>query len=157
MVVVVQLLSQVQLCNPMNYSTPDFPVLHYLPEFAQIHVHWVNDAMQPSHPLWPQPFPVSRSFPLSRLFTSRGQSIGASASASVLPMNIQGWFLLRLTGLISLQSKELSRVFCNTFRRHQFFSTQPSLWSSSHIRTRLLENHSFDSIDLCWQSDVSAF
>ena len=70
----------------------------------------------------------------------RGQSIGASASASVFPMNIQGWFPSGLTGPISLQSKGLSRVFSSTtIKRHRFFSTQPSVWSSSHIRTWLLE------------------
>ena len=69
-----------------------------------------------------QSFPASGSFPMSQLFTSTGQSIGVSASASVLPMNIQGWFLLRLTGLISLLSKGLSRVFSSTtVQRHQFF------------------------------------
>ena len=85
-------------------------------------------------------FPASGSFPMSQLFTSGGLSIGASASASVLPMNIQGWFPLALTGLISLQSKGLLRVFSNTtVQKHQFFSPQPSSWSSSHIYTWLLE------------------
>ena len=87
-----------------------------------------------------QSFPASGSFPMSGLFTSGDQSIGGSASASVLPMNIQGWFPLGWTGLISLQSKGLSRVFSSTtIWKHQFFSTQPSLWSNSHIRTWLLE------------------
>ena len=87
-----------------------------------------------------QSFPASGSFPMSWLFTSGGQSIGASALASVLPVNIQGWFLLGLTGLISLQSKGLSGVFSNiTVQKHQFFSSQPSLWSNSHIHTWLLE------------------
>ena len=86
----------------------------------------------------PQCFPAS--FPMSWLFTSGGQSIGASSSASVLPMNIQDWFPLGLTGLLSLLSKGLSRVFSNTTgRRHQFFSTQPFLLSSSHIHTWLLK------------------
>ena len=81
-----------------------------------------------------QSFPASRSFPMNQLFTSGGQSIAASASASVLPMNIQGWFPLGLTCLISLLSRGLSRVFSNTaIRKHQFFGTQPSLWFSSHI------------------------
>ena len=81
-----------------------------------------------------QSCPASGSFPMSQLFTSGGQSIGASASASVFPMNIRGWFPLRLTGFVSLQSKRLSRVFSNTtVQRHQFFSTRPFLWSSSHI------------------------
>ena len=84
-----------------------------------------------------QSFPASGSFPTSRLFTSGGQIIGASAS--VLPINIPDWFPLVLTGLISLQSKGLSRVFSNTtVQKHQFFSSHLSLWSSSHIRTWLL-------------------
>ena len=85
-----------------------------------------------------QSFPASESFPRSQLFASAGQSIGASAS--VFPMNIQGWFILRLTGLISLQSKRLSRVlFSATIEKHQFFGTQPSLWSNSYIHIWLLE------------------
>ena len=85
-------------------------------------------------------FPSIRVFPLSWLFASGCQSIGVSASASVLPMNIQDWYLLGLTGLISLQFKWLSRVFSNTtVQKHQFFGSQPSLWSNSHIHTRLLE------------------
>ena len=93
------------------------------------------------HPLLlSQSSPASGSFPMSQLFTSGGQSIGASASASVLPMNIQGWFLLGLMGLISLQSKGLSRVFSSTtVSKHQFFGAQPSLRSNSHIHTWLLE------------------
>ena len=88
----------------------------------------------------PQSFPASGSFPVSWLFTSGGQSIGASASASVLPMNIQGWLFLGLSGLTFLHSKQIWRVFSNTTdRKHQFFSAQPSLWSNSHILTWLLE------------------
>ena len=87
-----------------------------------------------------QSFPTSGSFPMSQLFTSGGQSIGASASASVLPVSIQGWFPLGWTGLISLLSKGLSRVFSSTtIWKHQFFDIQPSLWSNSHICTWLLE------------------
>ena len=86
-----------------------------------------------------QSFPASGSFPMSQFFALSGQSIGVSALASVLPMNIQGWFLLGLTGLISLQSKGLWRVFSNTtFQKHQFFSAQPSL-SNYHVHTQLLE------------------
>ena len=86
----------------------------------------------------PQYFPALWSFPVSQLFTSGGQSIGALAS--VLPMNIHGWFPLGLTGLISLLSKGLSRVFSSTtFWKHQFLGSQLSLWSSSHIHTWLLE------------------
>ena len=81
-------------------------------------------------------FSASGSLPMSKLFTSGGQSIGVSASASVLPMNTQDWFPLGLTGLISWQFKELSRVFSNiTVQKHQFFSTQSSLWFNSHIHT----------------------
>ena len=105
------------LCNPTDCSTPGFPVLHHLLEFAQTHVHQVSDAIQPSHPR-SSPFcsclrffPVSGSFPVSQLFASDGPSIGASTS--VFPMNIQGLFPLGLTDLISLQSKGLSRVFSN--------------------------------------------
>ena len=80
-----------------------------------------------------QSFPESGSFPMSQFFTSGGQSIGVSASTSLLPMNIQDWFPLGLTGWLSLQSKGFSRVFSNTtVQKHQFFSTQLSLWSNSH-------------------------
>ena len=83
-----------------------------------------------------QSFPASGSFPINQFFSSDGQSIGASASASVLPMNIQGWFPLGLTDLISLQSKGLLRVFSNTtIWKHQFFHIQSSLWSNSLIHT----------------------
>ena len=106
----------------------------------------------------PQSFPASGSFPMSRLFASGGQSIGVSASASVLPMNIQDWFPLGWTGWISLQSKGLSRVLANpTVQKHQFFSAQPffivQLSLSAHDYWK---NHSFDCMDLCQQSDVSA-
>ena len=87
-----------------------------------------------------QSFPASGSFIMTWVFGSGDQSIGASASASVLPMNIQYIFPLGWTCLISLQSKGLSRVFSNTtVQNHQFFSAQPSLWSNSHIYTWLLE------------------
>ena len=114
------------LYDPMDCSMPGFPVLHYVPEFAQTHIHWVSDATQSSHPLLPPSppalsFPTSGSFPMSQLFASGGQRIGASASASVLPMNIQSWFSLGLTGLISMLSKGHSRVFSNTtVQKHQF-------------------------------------
>ena len=137
------------LCNPVDYSTPGFPILHCLPEFAQIHVHWVTEISNTSSSATPfsfclQPFPASGSFPVSWLFTSGGQSIGTSASASILPMNIQGWFPLGLSGLICLLSKGISRVFSNiTIWKHQFFGTQPSLWSNSHICTWPLEKPQF--------------
>ena len=85
------------LCDSMDCSTPGFPVLRYLLEFAQTHVHWVCEAIQPSHPLLPPSppafnLPASGSFLMSWAFASGGQITGASASALVLPMNIQGWF-----------------------------------------------------------------
>ena len=81
-----------------------------------------------------QSFPATRSFPMSWLFTSGGQSIGVSGSTSVLPVNIQNWFPLGWTGLISMQSKGLSRIFSNTIvQKHKFFGTQLSLQSRSHI------------------------
>ena len=123
------------LCAPMDCSTPSFPILHYLLECAQTHVHWGSDAIQPSHPLsLSSSLALSLSqhwalFPVNWLFTSGGTSV----SASVLPKNIQGWFPL---GLISLLPKGCSRVFSNTtIRKHQSFSAQPSFWSSCHIRT----------------------
>ena len=103
---------------PIDCSTPCFPGLRYLLEFGQTHVHWIGDAIQPSHPLVPpSPFACSLSqhhgiFPISQLFESGDQNIGDSTS--VLPMNIQDWFPLGLPGLISLQSKGLSRVFSST-------------------------------------------
>ena len=102
----------------------------------------------------PQSLPASGSFPMSWLFTSGGQSIGASAA--VLPMMIQGWFPLGLTGLISFLSKRLSRVFSSIANwKHQLFSAQPSLWFNFHICIWLLDT--FDYPNLCWQSDVSTF
>ena len=130
------------LCDPMDCSTTGFPVFQNLSELAQTHAHWVGDAIQPSHPVTPlsscsQSFPTSGSFIMSRLFSSSGQSIGAWASVSVLPMSIYGWVPLALTGLISLQSKGLSRVFSSTtIWKHQFFGTQPSRWPSSHIHDK---------------------
>ena len=190
-------------CDPMGCSTPGFPVLHHLPEFAQTHVHWVDDAIQPSHPLLPPSpafslsqyqglsqwicslqsggqsiwsFSISPSNEYSGLISFKidwldllavqrtlknlfqhqglfqwvsslalgGQSIGASAS--VLPMNVHGWFPLGLTALISLLPKGLSKVFSTTtIWKHQFFGSQPSLWSKSHICTWLLEKPIHDS------------
>ena len=134
------------LCYPMDCSTPGFPVHHQLPELTQTHVHWVGDVIQLSHPLSstsPPAFNLSQpsgSFPMSQFFTSGGQSIGVSASASVFPVNIQDWFPLGWTGWISLQSKGLSRTFSNTtVQKYRFFSAQLSLQSNSYIHTWLLE------------------
>ena len=111
-------------------------VLSYLPEFAEIHVHWAIDAICHLISATPfsfclQLFPASGSFPISQLFLSGSQSIGASALAIVLPMTVEGWFPLGLTRLISLQQKGLSRIFSSTSWKHQVFGTQPSLWSLS--------------------------
>ena len=99
----------------MDCSMPGFSAHHKLPELAQTHVHRASDAIQPSHPLsspFPPDFNLSQHyFPRSQFFTSGGPGIGVSASASVLPINIQGWFPLGLSGLIFLQFKGLSRVF----------------------------------------------
>ena len=121
------------LWDPM--VTPGFPVLHYLPEFAQIHVHWVSDLTQPSHSLvasfssCSQSFPASGSFPMIWLFISGGQSIGASAS--VLAMNIQGWFPLTWIGLISLLSKELRSLL----QHHSLKAL--ILWHSAFLMVQL--------------------
>ena len=133
------------LCDLMDYSTPGFPVLHYLLEFAQTRPlsQWcypiISSSIFPFSSCTPAlSFPASGSFLISWLFTSGSQSIGASTS--VLPMNFQGWFPLGLTGWTSLQSKWLSRVFPHTtIWKHHFFGAQPSFWSNSHIHTWLLE------------------
>ena len=146
-------MSYPTLCDPMDCSTLGFPVPHHLPEFAQVRDHWISDAIQPSHhllPLFPclQSFPASESFSMSWLFTSGSQSTGASAS--ILPMNIQSWFPLALTGLTSLQSKGLSRVFSSTIvGKHQFFGALPSLWPSFYIpyMTTWKKDHSLNDMD----------
>ena len=134
------------LCSPMDCTTPGFPVLHYLLKSAQTLVHWVGGTIQLSCPLLcpsPPAFSLSQHqglFQWISSITSGGQSIGASASASVLSVNIQGWFTLGLTSLISLLSKELAKIFFNTtVKKHQFFSAQLSLRSNSHIHTWLME------------------
>ena len=127
----------------MDCSTPGFPVLHHLPELAQTHVHGVSDAIQPSHPLSSpcpsclQSFPASGSFPMSQFFVSGGQIIGTSALAPILVMNIQGWFHLGWTGLISMLSKGLSRIsstkvqIINSSVLSHFY--HPALTSSSQV------------------------
>ena len=126
------------LCDPMGCSMPGFLVFHYLLDC----VHWVSDAILPSHPL-PPPFssyPQSLHQDLFQWVNSASGGQNTSASASVLPVNIQGWFPLGLTGLIFMLSKGLSSFSSRTtIWEHQFFSTQPSLWSNPHICTWLLE------------------
>ena len=152
------------LCS-MDCSTPDFPVSSLSPWVCSNSGHmsrWCHPTLPSSFILFCsclKSFPASGSFPMRWLFTSGGQSIGMSASTSVLPMNIQGWFPLGLTDLISLLSKKLSRVFFSTtIQKYPFFDTQPFLCSTSYICTWLLEKIiAFDYTDLCHQSDVFAF
>ena len=119
----------------MDCSTPGLPVLHHLPEFAQTHVHWVMDAIQPSHPLsLPSIFPSIRAFSNDLALHIRWSKYW---SFSISPSNIQAWFPLGLTGLISLFFKGLSRVFSSTtLRKHQFFGTQ----SNSSLVAQMVKN-----------------
>ena len=135
----VQSLSRVPtLWDPMDCSTPGLPVHHQLLEFTQTHVHWVSDAIQPSHPLSsasPPTFNLPQHQGLFRWVSSSHQvakvlefQLQLQLQLPLLPMNIQNWFPLGWTGWISLQSKGLSRVFSNTtVQKHQFFSSQVSL------------------------------
>ena len=143
-VFVVQLLSHVQL-----FATPwaaarqaslSFTIFQSLLRFTSIELVKLSNHLILCRPLLHllQSFPALGSLPTSWLFASGGQSIGVSAS--VLPMNIQGWSPLGLTGLISLLSRRLSRVFSSiTVQKHHFFGIQPSIWSNSHIHTWVLE------------------
>ena len=128
------------LWDPMVCSIPGFPVCYQLLELAQTHMsQWCHPTISPSVVPFScclQSFPASGSFFKESVLHIRCQSIGVSASASVLPMIIQDRFPLGLTGLISLQSRGLSRVFSNiTVQKHQFFDVQPSLWFNSHSYT----------------------
>ena len=133
------------LCNPMNCSTPSFPVHHQYLEFTQTHLRrqWCHPAISSSiipFSSCPQSLPASESFPMSQLFAWGGQSIGASALASFLPKNTQDWSPLEWTGWLSLQFKRLSKVFSNTtLQKHQFVGIQLSSQSNSHIHIWPLE------------------
>ena len=137
------------LWNPMDYSMPVFSVHHQLLERTQTHVHWDGDAISSSViPFSCLQFsPESGSFPVSQFFISGGQSIGASASTSILPMNIQDWFPLRWTGLISLQSKGLSSLLqhhslkASILRPSAFFMVQ-----LSHSYTALTRRTFFSKV-----------
>ena len=141
-VVIVWLLSHVWIFATHGCSVLPCPSL--FPEVTQTHVHWIDDAIQPSH-LLPLPSPgfnLSQHQGLFQWVSSLHQvaKVLEFQPTSVLPVNIQDWLPLGLTGLISLQSKGLSRVFSSTtVEKHQFFVSQISLWSNSHIRTWLLE------------------
>ena len=147
------------LCDPMDCSMPGLPAHHQVLQFTQIHVHWVGDAIQPSHPLLPRlllpsNFPSIRVFSMSWLFASGGQRLGASTSASLLSMNIQGWFPLGLTYLI-LHSKGLLQHHSSKAAVHQclaFFMVQ-----LSHPYMTTGKTMAFDWKDLCQQNNASAF
>ena len=161
-IIVVQSLSRVQLfVTPWTaacQASPAFTISHSLLKLMSTESVMPSNISSSVAPFsfCPQSFPASGSFPMSQLFTSGGQSIGASAS--VLSMNIQGWFPLGLTGLISWLSKGLSKVFSSTtVQKHQFLGPQPSYGPTFTSINDYWKNHSFDWTDLCWQSDVSAF
>ena len=139
----------------MDCSMPGLPVPHHRPEFAWVHVHYIGDTIQPSHLLTasspsPQSFPASGTFPMSHLFTSDDKTTEASASTSVLSVNIQGWSPLRLTGLISLTFKGLSGVISSTtVWRHQFFGILPKLANTKKQTNKYLgKNIKKETIDL---------
>ena len=161
------------LCDPMDCSTPGFPVLHQLPELAQTHIHWVSDAIQPSHPLSstsPPDFNLSQHqglFPMSRLFTSGGPSIRASASASVLPVHIQGLFPLWLifsprNSQESFIAPEFEGISSSVLSLLLLSNSHICIWLS-HLYMTLTsvydywKNHSFDHMTLCRQNKVSDF
>ena len=136
--------SVLTLCDSMECSTPGFLVHHQLQKLAPTHIHWVGDAIQPSHPLLslsPPAFSLSQHQDLFQWVNSHqvAKVLELQLQPLILPMNTQDWFPLVLTGLILLP-KGLSRVFSNTtVQKYQFFSAQFSLWSSSYIHTWLLE------------------
>ena len=136
---VVQPLSCVWLCNPMDCSTSEFPVLHHLPELAQTHVRWVDDAIQPSCPL-SSPFPPAFYFSQQWVVSHIRWLQHCSFSFSISPCNEYSGLISFRIVWFDLAAKGLSRVFSNTtVWKHQLFSTQPSLWSNSYIHTWLLE------------------
>ena len=120
------------LCNSIDCSIQGFPVLHHHQDLAQTQVHWISDAIQPSHPccplLLPSIIPRSRSFLMSRLLHQVAKVLELQFQDSALLMNIEDWFPLGLTGLMSLPSKGLSSILSNTtVEKHQFFGAQLSL------------------------------
>ena len=141
----------------MGCSMPGLHIHHQLPGFTQTHVHQIGDGIQPSHPL-SSPFPPAfnlcqhQGLQMSQFFTSGGQSIGVLASASVLPMNIQDWSPLGWTGMISLQSKGLSRVFFNIIvQKHQLLALS-FLWEKAMAPTPVLlpgKSHGWRSLVGC--------
>ena len=155
-VVIVQVAKKCPtLCDPIHCSIPGFPDLHSLPEFAQTHVHWVSDATQPSHPL-SSPSPALNLSQHQGFFQWVFFASGIGASASVLPMNIQGWFPLGLTGWIFLQSKGLWRVFSSTTtQKHQI--TVDSDYSHKIERRLLLGRKAMTNMDSVLKAEISLY
>ena len=154
-------MSSLTLCDAMDCSMPGFPVLHYFLEFAQTHVSWVGNAIQPSHPLFPpSPFAFNlsqlQSLPVSQLFASGGQSIGASASSlsnknsGMISLRIDWFDVLTVQGtlksLLQHHNSKASVLWCLAFFMVQLTSLH-DYW----------KNHSFDYMEVCQQSDVSDF
>ena len=146
--------------HPHGLKHTGFPFHHHLLELPQTHIHWVSDAIQPSHLLSSPSLPTFNLSQHQCLFQDTDESVlhirwpkYRSFSFDVrLSNEYSGLFPLELTGFIFLQFKGHSRVFSRpTVQKHQFFGAQSSLWSNSHIHTWLLEYHSFDYMDLCWQ------
>ena len=142
----VESFSHVQICDPMDGSTSGFPVHHQLPEFTQTNVHWVGDAIQPSHPLsshspLPSIFPSIRVFFKESILASGGQSIGGSASASVLSMNIKDWFPLGL----------MVGSPCSP-RASQESSPTPQLKSTNSLALSFLYSPTLTSIHDYWKN-----
>ena len=126
------------LCNPMDCSTPGFPVLHYIPEFIQIHVHWVGDAIQPSHPLLSSSLPAFNLSQLQSLFQWVDPLYQVTKVLELRLQHQSFQWIFRIDSLISVQSKGYSGVFSSTtIQNHQFSDAQHSLWFNSHIRTCL--------------------
>ena len=152
----VQLLSCVRLCDPMNRSTPT-PGVYPNPCPLSL---WCHPTISTCCLLLllPSIFPSIGVFSNESALCTRWPMYWSFSFNVVLPMNTQDWSPLGWTGWNSFQSKGLTRVFSKTtFQKHQFFSSQLSLQSNSHIHTWTLENHSLDETDICWQSNVSAF
>ena len=143
---------------PPTYSTPGFPVLDHLPQLAQTHVHWVSTSSSVvPFSSCPQSFPASGSYPVSWLFASDGQSVGASASTSVLPTNIQGWFPLGLTGWSPCSPRDSQKSspapHFKSINSSAFSFYGPTLISIHDY----WKSHSFDYMEPCWQNNVSDF
>ena len=155
----IQLLSLVWLCDPMDCSTPGIPVHHHLPELAQTHAHWVGDPIQLSHPLL-SPYPPALNLSQHQgLFQWVRWPKFWSVSFSISPSDeYLGLISFRMDWLDLLKSKGLSRVFSNTTIQSINFSALSFLYSSTlTLIYNYWKNHSLDEMDLCWQSNDSAF